>query len=133
MDCPSDRIDVERLLAECPVAEVEYYQSLGSTHDLAHQRARDDQGRRPLLIVADAQTAGRGRGQNQWWTGGGSLAFNLVFDPADWQLAGELPAHRSLAVGVGFTGPTTCSPDLASWQAFWWTSCPAAGTSSVLA
>jgi len=96
----NDAIDVQRLLAEAPIAGCEYFSTVGSTHDVAHQRAREATPKLPLLIVADAQTAGRGRGQNQWWTGGGSLAFSLVFDPSDWQLAEVVQPQRSLAVGV---------------------------------
>lgn len=95
-----DAIDVERVLAEAPIAHCEYYPSVGSTHDLAHERARVPGVTLPLLIVADAQTAGRGRGQNQWWTGGGSLAFSLVFEPSDWQLKEIVQPQRSLAAGV---------------------------------
>jgi BirA family biotin operon repressor/biotin-[acetyl-CoA-carboxylase] ligase len=50
--------------------------------------------------VTEAQTAGRGRGQNRWWTGGGSLAFSLLFDPADWVLSNQPLPERSLAVGA---------------------------------
>ena len=35
----------------------------------------------PLLIVADGQTKGRGRGGNRWWTGAGSLAMSLAIAP----------------------------------------------------
>jgi BirA family biotin operon repressor/biotin-[acetyl-CoA-carboxylase] ligase len=52
------------------------------------------------LIVAEQQTAGRGRGANRWWTGGGSLAFSLLFDPADWVLSNQPLPERSLAVGA---------------------------------
>lgn len=98
---PSDEpLDTNRLLASGLVAAVETFESLGSTHDLAHQRAREQGVRLPLLIAAEQQTAGRGRGQNRWWTGRGSLAFSIVFDPADWRLSDELPPQRSLAVGV---------------------------------
>ena len=34
----------------------------------------------PLVVVADEQTAGRGRGSNRWWTGPGGLAFSLLVD-----------------------------------------------------
>ena len=95
-----DRIDVSRLLAESPIAGVEYFESIGSTHDVAHDRARSENPTLPLLVVAEAQTAGRGRGQNRWWTGDGSLAFSLVFDTQDWSLSGEPRPQRSLAVGV---------------------------------
>lgn len=36
----------------------------------------------PLLILADRQTAGRGRGANAWWSDSGSLTFTVAIDPA---------------------------------------------------
>ena len=36
----------------------------------------------PLLVWADQQTLGRGRGDNQWWSDEGSLTFTLALDPA---------------------------------------------------
>jgi BirA family biotin operon repressor/biotin-[acetyl-CoA-carboxylase] ligase len=76
---------------------VEYYASIPSTNDRAIAAAGEKDVRLPLLIVADAQTAGRGRGSNRWWTGQGSLAFSLL-------IASE-PSSRSsvmisLAAGV---------------------------------
>lgn len=35
----------------------------------------------PCLILADQQSAGRGRGGNRWWTGPGSLAMTLLMPP----------------------------------------------------
>jgi BirA family biotin operon repressor/biotin-[acetyl-CoA-carboxylase] ligase len=94
-----DRIDVDRLLAQSALAAVEYHESLDSTQDRAAALAAEGK-RGPTLVVADRQTAGRGRGANRWWTGPGSLAFSLLFDPRDWGLAGEAVPARSLAAGV---------------------------------
>jgi BirA family transcriptional regulator, biotin operon repressor / biotin---[acetyl-CoA-carboxylase] ligase len=94
-----DTIDVDRLLAQCALAAVEYHESLDSTQDRAAALAAEG-ARGPILVVADRQTAGRGRGANRWWTGPGSLAFSLLFDPRDWGLAGEAVPARSLAAGV---------------------------------
>jgi BirA family biotin operon repressor/biotin-[acetyl-CoA-carboxylase] ligase len=99
----SDQIDPERLLASGAVARVEHFESLASTQDRAIELARAGASPLPLLVVAEQQTAGRGRGQNRWWTGRGSLAFSLVFDPADWSLSTDVPPARSLAVGVAIT------------------------------
>ena len=35
----------------------------------------------PIAVIADQQTAGRGREGRSWWTGRGSLAFSVGFDP----------------------------------------------------
>ena len=96
-----DALDLDRLAQSAELARVEYHPTLGSTQLRAHELARAANcGPLPLLIVADQQTAGRGRGSNRWWTGLGSLAFSLLLDPADWQLPREPQPGRSLAVGA---------------------------------
>jgi len=73
-------LDIDRLRRETLVAWVEHYATIGSTNDRARQCAAEGTGPLPLLIAADMQTAGRGRGSNRWWTGQGSLAFTLLLD-----------------------------------------------------
>lgn len=79
---PASDLNLESLLASGLLARVEHYRSLGSTNDYARETAAESGGELPLLIIADEQTAGRGRGANRWWTGAGSLACSLLFDPA---------------------------------------------------
>ena len=94
-------VDPDRLARHPALAGVEYHQSIDSTQLRAHELARSAaRGAGPLLIVAEEQTAGRGRGANRWWTGRGSLAFSLLLQPGDWQLASDPQPGRSLAVGV---------------------------------
>ena len=78
---PND-IDVQHILAHTFVARAEYYPSIPSTNDRAKQCAAQGPGELPLLVAADQQTAGRGRGASRWWTGRGSLAFSLLLDAA---------------------------------------------------
>jgi BirA family biotin operon repressor/biotin-[acetyl-CoA-carboxylase] ligase len=97
----TDLLDRERLARSGSIARVEIHATLASTQDRAHEVARGpDPGPLPLLIVAEEQTAGRGRGTNRWWTGRGSLALSLLFDPADWALSRQPLPERSLAIGV---------------------------------
>jgi BirA family transcriptional regulator, biotin operon repressor / biotin---[acetyl-CoA-carboxylase] ligase len=63
------------------VVAVEHYASISSTNDRALAAAHDPSVQLPLLVLADEQTAGRGRGANRWWTGPGSLAFSLLMPP----------------------------------------------------
>lgn len=65
------------------IERAEHFVSLGSTNDYARELAASLPRGEKVLIVADEQTAGRGRGTNRWWTGAGSLAFSLLFDPAE--------------------------------------------------
>lgn len=106
------KLDAQRLVDAGLVARVEYYETLPSTHDRAHEVARlEDCGPLPLLVVAEQQTAGRGRGANRWWTGRGSLAFSLLFDPADWVVSRQPLPERSLAIGAAIVD--TVAPLLA--------------------
>ena len=69
-----------RLVEKTFVAGVEHHGTLASTNDRARQCAAKGLGPLPLLIVADEQTAGRGRDANRWWTGRGGLACSLLLD-----------------------------------------------------
>lgn len=73
-------IDVVRILRETFVVRAEHHPTLGSTNDRAAECAARGVKDLPLLIAADQQTAGRGRGANRWWTGRGALAFSLLLD-----------------------------------------------------
>ncbi len=86
-------IDTDLLIRETFVAQVEHYATVGSSNEVARQCAARGPGPLPLLIVADEQTAGRGRGANRWWTGPGSLAFSLLMAPSPGT------ADRAQAVG----------------------------------
>lgn len=92
--------DIDRILRETFVARAEFHPTVGSTNDRAAECAAQDDGELPLLVVADRQTAGRGRGANRWWTGPGALAASLLLDA----LAVDADCARSplaaLAAGV---------------------------------
>jgi len=93
--------NLRKILENSFVADVEYYESISSTNDRAVAAASEANVRLPLLIVADAQTAGRGRGSNRWWTGAGSLAFSLLIGPETGRtVETRLSVLVSLAAGV---------------------------------
>ena len=92
--------DPSRLLHAGLCAHAEHHAALGSTNDRARALAADSSTRLPALVVADAQTGGRGRGDNRWWTGAGSLAFSLLFDPAALGIARQESPRASLSAAV---------------------------------
>jgi BirA family biotin operon repressor/biotin-[acetyl-CoA-carboxylase] ligase len=96
---PEPPINVDRLLQETFVARVECHQTLGSTNDRARQCAAEG-GPLPLLVLAENQTSGRGRGSNRWWTGPGSLAFSLLLDAADLRIERSRSPLVALAAAV---------------------------------
>ena len=64
-----------------PISEIRYFGTIGSTNDFAMQWAND--GAEDLsLVLADEQTAGRGRMERKWFTPPGSaLAMSLILRP----------------------------------------------------
>lgn len=72
---------LRQLLAQLPIPALRYFEQVGSTNDEALRWA-DDGAPDGALVVADAQTAGRGRMERRWVTHPGSaLAFSLILRP----------------------------------------------------
>ena len=77
------------------------FEEIDSTNSLCLNRLADDFDQRlPWLVVAKSQTAGRGRGSNQWWASSGALTFSLAIDVTDFQLTKERLGLLSLSTGV---------------------------------
>ena len=91
-----NQADLEKLLADLPLGEIRYFDSIGSTNDEAAAWAAA--GAPDLsLVFADEQTAGRGRLNRRWYTPpGAGLALSLVLrrpkEPDD----GAIPFHTVL-------------------------------------
>ncbi len=98
-DCPQP-VDRARLLSDTFLASVEHHETVESTNDRAKLLAREGGGDLPTLILADRQTAGRGRGANRWWTGPGSLAFSLLANTDSWNTSQGQMSLSALAAGI---------------------------------
>lgn len=112
---PCAQIEQE-LACELPGFVVEVVPSIGSTNTELMQRARA--GRlEPVLLLAEQQTAGRGRLGRQWQSGAAASALTfsigLVLAPTDW-------SGLSLAVGVSLVN--SLHPELRlKWpNDVWW-------------
>jgi BirA family transcriptional regulator, biotin operon repressor / biotin---[acetyl-CoA-carboxylase] ligase len=93
--------DIPRISSETPVRRIEYHADLPSTNDFALQQLRaDDPGELPLLVLADRQTRGRGRGENRWWSSEGALTFSLVLPLDPLHLPLERRPLLALAAGL---------------------------------
>jgi len=84
-----------------------FFEQIGSTNDAAHDLARGGAGD-GLLVVADEQTAGRGRQGRSWWAPGGTcLLMSLVLRPAlPLALAGQLTMCLGLGAVEGISAQT---------------------------
>jgi BirA family transcriptional regulator, biotin operon repressor / biotin---[acetyl-CoA-carboxylase] ligase len=96
----STNLFFDRIITKTFIAQVEHYPSLPSTNDWAKQQALEKQGELPLLVIADQQTAGRGRGKNVWWSATGSLTFSLLLPPTTWAKGDDRSPLVALAAAV---------------------------------
>ena len=73
--------ELKKAIAKLPLGDVRYFDSIGSTNNEALAWATG--GAKDLsLVIADEQTAGRGRLDRKWFTPKGTaLAFSLILRP----------------------------------------------------
>ena len=76
-----DQNELKRFLSSLPLGDIRYFDTIGSTNNealaWATSRAKD-----LSLVIADEQTAGRGRLDRKWFTPKGTaLAFSLILRP----------------------------------------------------
>jgi BirA family biotin operon repressor/biotin-[acetyl-CoA-carboxylase] ligase len=92
--------DLGRIQASQLVARVDFHESLGSTSDRALELAAAGDAPLPLLVLAERQTGGRGRGANRWWSEPGALTFSLVLEVLPETLSPDRWPQLSLAAGL---------------------------------
>ena len=97
---PMPLFDLSRLPTSPLVAALEHHEQLGSTSDRALELARRDELNLPLLVLAERQTGGRGRGSNLWWWAEGALTFSLLIDSRSLKIASEQWPVLSLSTGL---------------------------------
>ncbi|QEG00760.1 Bifunctional ligase/repressor BirA [Stieleria maiorica] len=89
--------DLDQLPKSTFVRQVDFHRTIDSTNRRALEIARGGSLDGPLLVLAESQTDGRGRGTNRWWARPGALTFTLLIDS-------NLPQRRfpqaSLTVGL---------------------------------
>jgi BirA family biotin operon repressor/biotin-[acetyl-CoA-carboxylase] ligase len=94
----------KRLATQLPISglgePLYFYRSIGSTNDRANELASEG-ATHGTLVVARAQTAGRGRGDREWFSkSGASLTFSVVLGPESSEVdpTSGLPVLGALAV-----------------------------------
>lgn len=78
--------DLDKLGKVPFLKSVEWFAKLPSTNDLAKELSGTD-AKIPALILAEQQTAGRGRGSNRWLSQGNQLTFSLLIAPSQFGLS----------------------------------------------
>jgi BirA family biotin operon repressor/biotin-[acetyl-CoA-carboxylase] ligase len=73
--------ELKKALSKLPLGDVRYFDSIGSTNNEALAWATTD-AKDSSVVIADEQTAGRGRLDRKWFTPKGTaLAFSLILHP----------------------------------------------------
>jgi len=91
---------LQSLLSDLPLGGVRYFATLGSTNEFA-KRWADQSAPALSLVVADEQTAGRGRLQRRWFTPrGAALAFSLILIPRIGRGQDGILPYRYTALGA---------------------------------
>lgn len=73
--------ELNKTLSKLPLGDIKHFESTGSTNDEALAWAAND-AKDLSLVIADEQTAGRGRLDRKWFTPPGTaLAFSLILRP----------------------------------------------------
>lgn len=92
---------LQEALAGLPLGEVRFFPRVGSTNTVALKWA--EQGARDLsIVIADEQTAGRGRGNRRWFTPpNAALAFSVILGP------GRIPG-KELGLWSALGGMAVC-------------------------
>lgn len=87
--------ELKKSLFKLALGDIKYFESIGSTNDEALAWAAAD-ARDLSLVIAEEQTAGRGRLDRKWFTPNGTaLAFSLILRPTS-----EEKPHLSRTVGL---------------------------------
>jgi len=77
------------------------FEEATSTSDLAREMLSLAECEVPLVVRARKQSAGRGRGENRWWSDEGSLTFTLAINPETEGLERHHEPRLALAVAAG--------------------------------
>jgi BirA family biotin operon repressor/biotin-[acetyl-CoA-carboxylase] ligase len=78
--------------------ELRHAREITSTNDWAKREAESGRLQAPALLVADSQSAGRGRGTNTWWSANGNVAATFVVSQNPHLAFGLVPLLAGLAV-----------------------------------
>jgi BirA family biotin operon repressor/biotin-[acetyl-CoA-carboxylase] ligase len=79
---------------------VEHHAEIASTNDRALELCARAELPVPFLVIADHQTAGRGRGANRWWSSDGAILFSVIVDATEYGLPASRWPQISLTAGA---------------------------------
>jgi BirA family transcriptional regulator, biotin operon repressor / biotin---[acetyl-CoA-carboxylase] ligase len=92
--------DIDRIRTETFIDVIDYQREIGSTSDRALQLAKEPFAVGRVLVLADKQTDGRGRGTNSWWAADGALTFSVLLKPETISLPASRWPQLALVAGL---------------------------------
>jgi BirA family biotin operon repressor/biotin-[acetyl-CoA-carboxylase] ligase len=118
-DIRSPMFDLPRIVKSGLVRHVDFHESLGSTSDQALALAARGELPAPLLVLAQRQTGGRGRGANRRWSAEGALTFSLVLEAATDVLPADERSQAALVAGLAVCEALEDLSRPAKWEVKW--------------
>ena len=107
--------DLKRLQDRVRPLELRHARLITSTNDWAKQEVESGLLQAPALLVADSQSAGRGRGTNTWWSASGNIAATFVVSQNPHVAFGLVPLLAGLAVRRALVRLTACEEIGLKW------------------
>ncbi len=95
-----DQIDVAIIAANPWIRTVVHERVVTSTNTLVAQLVASGSCELPLLMLADEQTEGRGRGSNRWWSSPGSITLSLAVGRTELTISPRSIYSLAVAVAV---------------------------------
>jgi BirA family biotin operon repressor/biotin-[acetyl-CoA-carboxylase] ligase len=93
--------DLQRVLRETFIDRVDHCAESPSTNSRALELAAAAPGDgQSILVIADRQTAGRGRGENTWWSADGALTFSVLIQTLQFAVPVSRWPQLSLTTGL---------------------------------
>ncbi|MDA0833192.1 MAG: biotin--[acetyl-CoA-carboxylase] ligase [Planctomycetota bacterium] len=86
---------------------IDYHDEIDSTNTRGVALCSADDVETPLLILAEKQTQGRGRGNNRWWSHDGALTMTLILSGGDIRVPFENWSLISLVAGLAVADALT--------------------------
>ncbi|MDO4586189.1 MAG: hypothetical protein Q4C95_02720 [Planctomycetia bacterium] len=102
-------INAKQILQETPLQKMFHFETISSTNDWAKKYIQENQQKIkqgndkdlfPLLVIADQQTAGRGRGNHSWFSPSGALLISILTTWSQLNLSRRESSMLSLRTAV---------------------------------
>jgi BirA family biotin operon repressor/biotin-[acetyl-CoA-carboxylase] ligase len=107
--------DLDRIRERLTPGKLLHAKLVSSTNDWAKREVESGSVHAPALVLADCQSAGRGRGANTWWSAAGNLFATFIAAQNSILAFGLVPLLAGLAVRRALVRVTDCDAIDLKW------------------